>query len=145
VDYLKLETEPDPHSYTIDWIKKGPSIKVTDICHILFQLASIIKIPLPVMLSIWTHIIYFWGDHGNMMLMQSTRVERTSTWKDKRVSMRPAPPIPKSTKEKEPKLINTQSRHIKILGSHFSSVEFTKYGIVNSSIDQNSRTSSFKG
>ena len=34
VDYLKLRTEPYPHSYTIGWIKKGLSIKVSDLCHV---------------------------------------------------------------------------------------------------------------
>jgi len=34
LDYLKLETEPYAQPYTIDWIKKGLSIKVTDLCHI---------------------------------------------------------------------------------------------------------------
>ena len=34
VDQLQLETEPHPHPYNIDWIKKGPSIKVTNLCHI---------------------------------------------------------------------------------------------------------------
>jgi len=38
-----------------------------------------------------------------------------------------------------------QSRQIKIMGHTFRQVEFTKDGIVNGSIDQNSRTSSFEG
>ena len=49
VDYLKLETEPHPQPHTISWIKKSLSIKVTNLCHVSFQLANIIKILLLVM------------------------------------------------------------------------------------------------
>ena len=38
LDYLKLETEPHSQSYTIGWIKKGLSIKVTDLCHVLISI-----------------------------------------------------------------------------------------------------------
>ena len=34
VDYLKLENEPHPHPYAIEWIKKGLCIKVTNFCHV---------------------------------------------------------------------------------------------------------------
>jgi len=34
VDHLKLETEPHSQPYTLNWIKKGLSIKVKDLCHI---------------------------------------------------------------------------------------------------------------
>ena len=34
MNYLKLETEPQPHHYTIGWVKKNLSIKITDLCHV---------------------------------------------------------------------------------------------------------------
>jgi len=44
----------------------------------LFQLASFIKILLLVMWLTWTHVMFFWGDHGNTMLMLPTEAKRTS-------------------------------------------------------------------
>ena len=34
IDHLKLETKSHYHPYTISWIKKSPSIKVIDLCHV---------------------------------------------------------------------------------------------------------------
>ena len=34
VDFLKLETKPHHHPYNIKWIKKGPCIKVIDLCYV---------------------------------------------------------------------------------------------------------------
>ena len=66
------------------------------------------------------------------------------TWKDKRAAMKPVPPIPMSTKEKEPKLVSICNRgRLRFWGHTFSQVELTR--IVNGSIDQNSRTTYFEG
>jgi len=40
VDYLKLETKSYPHRYSIGWIKKDPTIKVTDLCHVSIAISK---------------------------------------------------------------------------------------------------------
>jgi len=89
VDYFKLETEPHPHPYIIGWIKKGPSINVTDLCYVLISIGKIIRMLLPVMWLTWTHVIFFWGDHGIMMLTLPTEVKRTSICSTERVEELP--------------------------------------------------------
>jgi len=72
VDYLKLERKPPHHPYTISWIKKGQSIKVTwldqegplyqgnkfmSCSYFNWQVLS--RFLLHVMWLIWMHVIFF--------------------------------------------------------------------------------------
>ena len=43
VKYLKLETEPQPHPYTIGWIKNGSCIKVMNLCHVPISIDKFYK------------------------------------------------------------------------------------------------------
>jgi len=43
MDYLKLEMEPHPHPYTIGCIKKGPCIKVTNLCQVPISIGKFYK------------------------------------------------------------------------------------------------------
>jgi len=82
---LKLETELHLHSYTIDLVKKDLSIKVTNIFHVPISISKFIKILLLVMWLTWTHIMFFWRDHDNTILMLPTEVKRTSTCSLRRI------------------------------------------------------------
>ena len=72
----------------------------------LFKLVIFIK--LHVMWLIWTHVIFFWEDHENKILMQSTEIKKTFIYSIKRarVVMRSISPTPKFIKEREPKFIS---------------------------------------
>jgi len=72
VDYSKLEMEIHPHPYIIGWIKKGLSIKVTGLYHVLISISKFYYDSVACVWLMWTHVIFFWGDYGNMMLMKAT-------------------------------------------------------------------------
>ena len=59
VDYLKLEIESHPHPYNISWIKKGNSIKITDLYHVHISTDIFYRDLLLVMWLLWTYVILF--------------------------------------------------------------------------------------
>jgi len=74
VDYLKVDMKPYPHSRAISWIKKDPSNKIIDQCHVPISIDKYYQ-------DIITCDVVdmdTWGDHHIMMLTLPRKVKRTS-------------------------------------------------------------------
>jgi len=103
IDHLKLETKPHHHSYSIGWIKKDPSIKVTDLCHVPISIDEFYRdsIACDVVDMDKCHILLGrpW-QHNIDATHKGKKNMYMFTWNGKRVGMRPILPTPKSTKEK---------------------------------------------
>ena len=80
MDYLKLETEPHLHPYTIGWSKKDLSIKVIDGCHVLISIGKYYQdiFACHVVDMDACHILL--GRSGIMMLALPTEIKRTSIY-----------------------------------------------------------------
>ena len=55
VDHLKLDTEPRPHLCITGWIKKGHSLKVINLCHVLILIDKFYQKKFLFMWLIWTY------------------------------------------------------------------------------------------
>jgi len=84
---LKLETESHFQSYTVDWIKKYPSIKLTNLCHVpisvgkLYQdfvTCEVVNIDKYLLGRLWQHDVDATHRDKNNNYM--------FTWKGKRVA-----------------------------------------------------------
>ena len=100
--------EPYSHPYTINWIKKNPSIKVTNFCHLPISIGKIhqdFRTCYVVNMNA-CHILFGrpWPNDVNATHKIKENIY-LFLWKGKRVAMRQIPPTPKPAKQEEPKFI----------------------------------------
>ena len=98
VDHLKLETTPHHHLYNIEQIKKGPSIKVTDLCHVLISIGEHYQhsVACDVVNMNKYHILLGRQLQHNVDATHKGKENIYVFTKRERVSMRQIPPLPKS-------------------------------------------------